>query len=210
MPAAKTNCRLVIVAETDSHGAGLERLEAALVAGGPSIACAILKPHPGSELAHGELSAAIRRLQAFDIAVLLAADAELAIELGADGVHLDPVADEASARSRYAIARAALGGERTVGASAGLSRHMAMVYGEMGADYVAFEGAGAGELAQWWAPLFEVPVVALGSESAAEADRLAAAGVEFIGVALGAGAAEAAARHVGEIAQAIAIGQGAT
>ncbi|MFO1171082.1 MAG: thiamine phosphate synthase [Hyphomicrobiaceae bacterium] len=140
MTLASTDCRLIIVLETDAHGAGLERLEAMLAAGGTAIACVLLTPLPGVTLGTGELGSAIRRIQARDVAVLLQADVELARALGADGVHLTAGSDEDEARSRYAIARAALGSERTVGASAGLSKHMAMVYGEIGADYVAFEG----------------------------------------------------------------------
>lgn len=214
MTLASTDCRLIIVLETDAHGAGLERLEAVLAAGGTAIACVLLTPRPGVTLGTGELGSAIRRIQARDVAVLLQADVELARALGADGVHLTAGSDEDEARSRYAIARAALGSERTVGASAGLSKHMAMVYGEIGADYVAFEGAAGegqdespGALAQWWTELFEVPGVAMGVDSAAEADRLAAAGVEFIAVKLSGAAPEADAAHVALIAEAIATGQ---
>lgn len=216
MPASGPHCQLYLVLETDAHGAGLERLEAVLKAAGPAVACVLLKPRPGAALGHGELQTAIHRVQARDVAVILADDAELARVLGADGVHLSQTADEAEARSRYAIARAVLGSGRTVGASAGYSRHIAMILGEIGADYVAFELGPAGrpseaqgELAQWWAPLFEVPAVALGVESAAEADRLAAAGVEFIGVTLGEGPEDAEARHVARMAEAISTAESA-
>jgi thiamine-phosphate pyrophosphorylase len=216
MPASGPHCQLYLVLETDAHGAGLERLEAVLKAAGPAVACVLLKPRPGAALGHGELQTAIHRVQACDVAVLLADDAELARALGADGVHLSATADEAEARSRYAIARAVLGSERTVGASAGHSRHIAMVLGEIGADYVAFEPRPSGTpddeaeaLAAWWAPLFAVPVVALGVESAAEADRLAAAGVEFIGVTLGGGPPDALARHVARMAEAISTAESA-
>lgn len=215
MTLASRDCKLIVVLATDAHGVGLERLEAVLEAGAAAIACVLLKPLAEATLGHGELGSAIRRLQARNVAVLLQSDAELALALGADGVHLAFESDEDTARSRYAIARAALGSdERTVGASAGLSRHLAMVLGEIGADYVAFEAEpgsvsedGAGDLAAWWAPLFEVPSVAMGIESAAEADRLAGAGVAFIAVELGSASAETAARHVAEIAEAVATGQ---
>ncbi len=214
MTLASTDCRLIIVLETDAHGAGLERLEAVLAGGESAIACVILKPRPGAQLGAGELGAAIQRIQTRDVAVLLQADAELARALGADGVHLTAASDEDEARTTYAVARAALGSERTVGASAGLSKHMAMVYGEIGTDYVAFEGTAgdggeesSGTLAQWWTELFEVPGVAMGVASPAEADRLAAAGVEFIAVELANAPVEAAAAHVALLAEAIATGQ---
>ena len=214
MPPAQSHCRLYLTFETDAHGSGLERLEAALGAGREAIACVLLRLDDQAASHHAELQTAVRRIQARDVAVLIADDAELARKLGADGVHLSPTADEDEARSRYAIARAALGSERTVGASAGLSKHMAMVLGEIGADYVAFEpDAGDGdadagaELAEWWSALFEVPAVALGIESAAEADRLASAGVEFVGVALDDGPADQIASHVARMAEAIATAE---
>jgi thiamine-phosphate pyrophosphorylase len=214
MPARpEQQARLLLVLETDAHGAGLERLEAVLKAGGPAIACVLLRSRPGGSLAHGELQTAIHRLQDYGIAVLLAGDPELALHLGADGAHLEASDDEAEARARYAIARASLGGDRTVGASAGHSRHMAMVLGEIGADYVAFEPDASGqaretvgELASWWAQVTEVPAVALGIDSATEADRLAASGVDFIGVDLDQGTAAALARHIGLMAEAISTG----
>jgi thiamine-phosphate pyrophosphorylase len=214
--APTAHCQLYLVLETDTHGAGLERLEAVLRATGSAVACVLLRPADGAALGHGELQTAIQRVQTRDIAVLLADDAELARELGADGIHLSAAATEDEARSRYAIARAALGSERTVGASAGQSRHVAMVLGEIGADYVAFEpardertGETAVALAEWWTPLFEVPAVAFGIESAAAADRLAAAGVEFVGVALGHEPLDQLVRRVARLAEAISTGESA-
>lgn len=212
MSPAQSRCRLYMTLETNAHGNGLERLEAALGAGGGAIACVMLRVNGGAASHHAELQTAVRRIQARDVAVLIADDAELARKLGADGVHLSATGDEGEARGRYAIARAALGSERTVGGSAGLSKHMAMVLGEIGADYVAFapdagDGDAGAELAEWWSALFEVPAVALGIESAAEADRLASAGVEFVGVALDAGPSDQIARHVAHMAEAIATAE---
>ncbi len=214
MPSVQSRCRLYVTLDTDAHGSGLERLEAALAAGGVAIACVLLRVIGGAAGHHAELLTAVRRVQARDVAVLIADDAEFARQLGADGVHLSATGDEIEARGRYAIARAALGSERTVGASAGLSKHMAMVLGEIGADYVAFEpdaGEGdadvAAEFAEWWSPLFEVPAVALGITSAAGVDRLASAGVEFVGVALDAVPADQIASHVARMAEAIATAE---
>ncbi|MEZ5923741.1 MAG: thiamine phosphate synthase [Hyphomicrobiaceae bacterium] len=213
MPADHLRCQLYLVAETDAHGRGLEELEAVLAAGGEAVASVLLRPRSGGTLAHGELQSAIQRLQTRGLAVLIADDAELARHLGADGVHLYALHDEGEARARYAIARAMLGSDRTVGASAGVSRHLAMVLGEIGADYVAFETGPddardrVAELAIWWAPLFEVPVVAMGIESAAEADRLAAAGVDFLGVAVSGLPKDAQTQHVARLAAAISTGE---
>jgi hypothetical protein len=60
------------------------------------------------------------------------------------------------------------------------------------------------ELISWWAPIFEVQCVAFDVEAAEEAQELAAAGADFIAVALPATLAlEAAQGLVTGIAQAI-------
>ena len=80
-----------------------------------------------------------------------------------------------------------------------------MTLAEAGADYMAF-GAPAhlkdrdkakvrrDELVAWWADIFQVPCVAFDAESAEEAQRLAAAGADFVALTLGAGLSPAAAR----------------
>jgi thiamine-phosphate pyrophosphorylase len=92
-----------------------------------------------------------------------------------------------------------------------------MTLAEAGADYVAF-GAPAqlkdrdkarlrrNELAAWWAEIFQVPCVALDVETAQEAEALAGAGVDFVGLSLPAGQSAAAARDlVAAIAAAVGL-----
>ena len=86
---------------------------------------------------------------------------------------------------------------------------------EAGADYVSFGApphltdrdkarGRREELIAWWAPLFEVPCVAFDVETPDEAAQLAAAGADFIGVALpGALSADAARERIESIAHAI-------
>ena len=68
-----------------------------------------------------------------------------------------------------------------------------MLLGEQGADYIGFgipahvtdrdtAIARRHDLVQWWAEIFEVPVVAFDVETAAEAAELATAGADFIAV----------------------------
>lgn len=136
------------------------------------------------------LRALVTAAQRRGIAALIDGDAELARKMGADGVH---VASSADLTTNFAGARGILGGEAIVGADAGGSRHDAMTVAEAGADYVAFgipahaadnEDAAADrlELVQWWAEIFEVPVVAFDVATADEARDLAQAGAEFIAV----------------------------
>jgi thiamine-phosphate pyrophosphorylase len=144
--------------------------------------------------------------------VLVLGDTRLARSIGADGVHLGVPSDPQAA---YAAARQATGREGVVGAEAGISRHAAMVLAEAGADYVGF-GAPPhlgdrekarlrrAELVSWWAPIFEVPCVAFDVETPEEAERLAAAGADFIAVALPSTlAAETARDLVAGVAEAI-------
>ena len=103
------------------------KLEAALAAGG---AVAFLL-HPAQQ----QHAADLQQICAGRVAFLLQDDVDLALSLGADGVHLG---DPAKVRE----ARARLGPDRILGASCGRSRHAAMLAGEDGADYIAFGEAG--------------------------------------------------------------------
>jgi thiamine-phosphate pyrophosphorylase len=88
---------------------------------------------------------------------------------------------------------------------------------EDGADYVAF-GAPAhlkdrvkarvrrDELVAWWAEIFEAPCVALDVETPEEAEALARAGADFVGLRLPSGAPAAATRAlVGAIAAVLGV-----
>ena len=115
------------------------------------------------------------------VAFLLQNEVELALEIGADGVHL-------GAPEAVAAARAALGPERILGCSCGSSRHAAMVAGEAGADYIAFGDperaptAEIRELIAWWSELFVLPCLAESAAGFADCRALAAAGADLIGV----------------------------
>jgi thiamine-phosphate pyrophosphorylase len=151
----------------------------------------VLSPQAGGDaLDRTAAKAFVDIAQRLSIATLIETDAPLARDLGADGVHL-PWGRECAAA--YAAAREVLGTSSIVGADAGRSRHDAMTLGELGADYIAFgipphvagrETAIARrlDLVQWWAEIFEVPVVAFDVETPGEAEDLAAIGVDFIAV----------------------------
>lgn len=113
--------------------------------------------------------------------------ADLAAQLGADGVHLG--------RSDGSIkeARALLGKDVQIGATCHDSRHFAMEAGEMGADYVAFgafyetqtketDHRPEPEILSWWSNMFVLPCVAIGGITAGNAAPLIEAGADFIAV----------------------------
>lgn len=174
--------QLCLVIET-TPGAR-ERCAAALKAA--SVATLIIAPGPDGSIDRKEAAALIALAHARDIAVLIEDDASLAKALSADGIHLSWQDDVETA---YADARASLGPNAIIGVDAGHSRHGAMSLGESGADYIAFS-LGAGdrdlsenerlELVEWWAEIFEIPVVAFDVETANEAARLTEAGADFV------------------------------
>lgn len=208
MTEAPTGCRLFAVLEA-GEAAG-ERLAAAQAAA--DLAVVLIAPAAGQRLAAAEARPLVDRVRKAEATALVLDDAGLARSVRADGVHLG---GPGNPQAVYAAARAALGGEGVVGADAGISRHAAMVLAEAGADYVGF-GAPPhlgdrqkarlrrAELISWWAPIFEVPCVAFDVETPEEAQQLAAAGADFIAVALPSTlAAEAAGSLVASVAEAI-------
>ena len=122
-----------------------------------------------------------------DVAVLINDQVDLAQALGADGVHLGQ--DDMPLRE----ARKILGPQAMIGATAHNSRHLAMLAGESGADYVAFgaffESAtktpktqATTDLLSWWSELFEIPCVAIGGITADNCAPLVQAGADFLAV----------------------------
>jgi thiamine-phosphate pyrophosphorylase len=115
---------------------------------------------------------------------------DLARRMGADGVHVG------QEDAPYAEARRIMGADRIVGVTCHASRHLAMIAGEAGADYVAF-GAffptdtkeapirAEPELLSWWQENFVIPCVAIGGIQIEHAEVLARAGADFLAVSAG-------------------------
>jgi len=168
---------LYLTVEAVSGPAALERLTAALTAA--PVASVLVRAREGAPLDATTARAYVDLIQARSVAALIEGDAQLARTLRADGVHLATVDDQ---RAAYTEAREILGSRGIIGASSDGSRHSAMALGEMGCEYVAFEGADRDEMVAWWSDIFVVPCVALGVASADEARGAAHAGADFIGV----------------------------
>ena len=169
-------------AGADSNAA----LEAALSAA--PFASVLIMPSAGRPLAIPLANSIVEKLQAKNIAALIADDANLARQLRADGVHLSWTKDQAE---RFAEAREILGERFLIGVDAGRSRDDAMTLGEAGADYVAFgipphveDRATAAkrqqDLVSWWNELFEIPCVAFDAADAGAVARLARNGADFV------------------------------
>ncbi len=125
-----------------------------------------------------------------DVAFLINDRPDLAASIGADGVHIGQ--DDAS----YEEARATMGDDAIIGMTCHDSRHLAMVAGEKGADYVAF-GAffptatkqastrATPDLIRWWSDTTIVQCVAIGGITADNCGPVVAAGSDFLAVSAG-------------------------
>lgn len=167
-----------------------ETLRAALDAG--PVACLQLRLKEGEATAsENSIRRATEQLMpvchAHDVAFLINDRPDLAVKLGADGVHVGQ--DD----TPYAEARRLLGPDRIVGVTCHNSRHLAMEAAEAGADYVAFgaffptgtkqpKAKAEPELVAWWVELMEVPCVAIGGITVENCRPLIEAGADFLAV----------------------------
>ena len=155
----------------------------------------------------------MRIAQSRDVAFIVNDRPDLALKLGADGVHVGQ--DDVP----YAEARALLGPDRIIGVTCHNSRHLAMEAAEAGADYVAFgafyptttkepKTRAEPEILTWWQDLMEAPCVAIGGITVANALPLVTAGADFLAVSAGvwehAQGPEAAVRQFNQIFDAAA------
>ncbi|MBL4693189.1 MAG: thiamine phosphate synthase [Magnetovibrio sp.] len=129
----------------------------------------------------------MKDVQDRDVAFIINDDAELAAELGADGVHVGQ--GDVSAKE----ARARVGKDAIVGVTCHDSRHLAVEAAEAGADYVAFGAffptstkatttTPDPEIIEIWTSITNVPCVAIGGINASNASTLIEAGADFIAV----------------------------
>jgi thiamine-phosphate pyrophosphorylase len=180
----RTGCQLYLISPPAIGEDFADRLKSAL-SGGPVAAFQLrLKGVAEDEIAR--LAEPLQRLCAdHETGFIINDNMGLAKRLGADGVHLGQSDGDPRA------ARALLGPDVQIGVTCHNSRHLAMEAGEAGADYVAFgafyptetkitEFIADTELLTWWNGLFELPAVAIGGISPANAARLADAGADFV------------------------------
>lgn len=181
-------CRLYLITPSaiDDLAAFAGRLESALAAGDVAALQIRLKPaDDAAVLAAVEALAPVAR--AHDVAVLLNDRPDLAARSGCDGVHIG------QSDAALAEARRIMGREAMIGVTCHDSRELAMDAAEAGADYVAFgaffptttkETAHRPdpEILTIWQETVEVPCVAIGGITPANAGQLARAGADFVAV----------------------------
>ncbi len=179
-------CQLYVISPPTVDATFAEPLRAALGAG-PVAAFQLRLKEVDDDHIRRTAEALMRVCRDHDVAFLLNDRMDLAKELGTDGVHLGQ--SDGSVRE----ARALLGPDVQIGVTCHDSRHLAMEAGEAGADYVAF-GAfyetttkpshyrPEPPLLTWWTTLSQLPCVAIGGITPANAPPLITAGADFIAV----------------------------
>ncbi len=126
-------------------------------------------------------------LDAEDVALVINDRADIAAKVDADAVHLGQEDGDVGA------ARELLGFDKAIGVTCHDSRHLAMLAGEAGADYVAFgaffptntkaaKTRAEPEILRWWSALSELPCVAIGGITAANCGDLVKAGADMLAV----------------------------
>jgi thiamine-phosphate pyrophosphorylase len=182
-------CQLYLISPLDVTGGFADRLKRALDAG--PVAAFQFRVKDIDQHAAAALAEPLQRICAdADVAFIVNDSIALAKRLGADGVHLGQEdGDPQEARSE-------LGAAAQIGISCHASRHLAMEAGEGGADYVAFgafyptttkvaEHVADPVLLSWWSTVFELPCVAIGGITPANAPPLVKAGADFLAVSHG-------------------------
>ena len=153
-----------------------------------------LKQPDGSPVEDDTIRRAVEILcplaQQHNVAVLLNDRPDLARDLGCDGVHIG------QNDMGYRQARTLLGDKAIIGVTCHASRHLAMLAGDAGADYVAFgaffdtktkdtSARPSPDILTWWQEVMEPPCVAIGGITPENGDTLAAAGADFLAVSSG-------------------------
>jgi thiamine-phosphate pyrophosphorylase len=179
-------CQLYLISPLDVTGGFADRLRRALDAG--PVAAFQLRVKDVDQHQAAKLAEPLQRICAdAEVAFIVNDSVSLAKRLGADGVHLGQ--GDGDARE----ARVTLGPNVQIGVTCHDSRHLAMEAGEAGADYVAFgafyptstkttEHRPEPVILSWWSALFEIPCVAIGGITPANASPLVQAGADFLAV----------------------------
>jgi thiamine-phosphate pyrophosphorylase len=172
---------LYLIVPANAGAAFADAVARALDAG--DVACLLLRAGADGRADRALADRLCTITETRDAEFLIENDVALAGDIGADGVHI------AGSEAGYDTARSALGSEAVVGVACPPERHITMVLGEKGADYVAItsgqppnEDSIRRDFLGWWAEVVEVPLVAWNARSAEEACDLASTGADFVSV----------------------------
>ena len=204
-PDRREPCKLYLISPQDVGGAFPDRLKAAV--DNEAVAAFQLRVKNVGEHELARLAEPLQRICSdAEVAFIVNDSISLAKRLGADGVHLGQQDGE------IREARDVLGPNAQIGRTCHDSRHLAMAAGEEGADYVAFgafyptttkpsDYRPDPAILSWWASIFEIPCVAIGGITPANAAPLVAAGADFLAVCQSVWSADDPAAAVGSFEQ---------
>jgi thiamine-phosphate pyrophosphorylase len=183
---ARPPCQLYLISPPSIDATFADRLARAIDAG--PVAAFQLRLKGLDEHSIARLAEPLQRVCADrQVAFIVNDSMSLAKRIGADGVHLGQ--GDGDPRD----ARALLGPTAQIGVTCHDSRHLAMEAGEAGADYVAFGSFYPTTTKEvrhhpdpsilgWWSTLFEIPCVAIGGITPANAAPLVQAGADFLAI----------------------------
>lgn len=189
----RNDCRLYLISPPQIADLNRFADDFARALGAGDVACVQLrlKTPEGEAAGDDDVLAAAEALlpiaQRHEAAFLINDRPDLALKSGADGVHVGQ--SDASCKK----ARAMLGDDATVGVTCHNSKHLALLAGEAGADYVAFgaffptmtkEASTQAEpsLLEWWSYATTLPSVAIGGITPENCGPLVRAGADFLAV----------------------------
>ncbi len=185
------DCRLYLITPPSLPDlAAFGRQLARALEGGDVAALQIRLKDVSDDVVAAAVAALAPIARVHDVAVILNDRPDLAARLDCDGVHVG------QGDTPYATARKLMGKDRMVGVTCHDSRHLAMEAAEAGADYVAFGAffptttkdapiVAEPDILSIWQETMEVPCVAIGGITAANAGPLASAGADFLAVSGG-------------------------
>lgn len=180
-------CRLYLVTPPAIEPAAFaETLKAALDAGDVGAVQLRLKD-TGDDAIKRAIDALLPVAKARGVTFILNDRPDLARAGGCDGVHVGQ--EDATVRD----ARQIIGDNGVVGATCHNSRHLALVAGEQGADYVAFgaffptatkeaKTQADPDILEWWSDIMVLPCVAIGGITVENCPPLVRAGADFLAV----------------------------
>ena len=185
-----TDCRLYLITPSKLDLASFKPLLAATLDAGDVASVQLRLKDVGDDEVKRAIDALRPVAQERDVAFILNDRPDLAAAGGCDGVHVGQ--DD----TPYAQARKIMGRDAIVGVTCHDSRHLAMVAGEDGADYVAFgaffetstkepKARAEPEILSWWQEMMEIPCVAIGGVTVENCRVLVDAGADFLAVSGG-------------------------
>jgi len=191
-----TACQIYLLTPPviDDVDAFCARLKSALAGGHVSVLQIRLKDADNAPLEDSALiqtASAINQVcQAAGVSVLMNDRPDIAAQIGADGAHIGQNDMD------YFSSRDVLGGDAILGVTCHNSKELAFAAASAGADYVAFgaffetptkspKSRAKLEILSWWQEAVEIPSVAIGGITVANAAQVIGAGADFIAVCSG-------------------------